>query len=273
LRPEKARTWTLGVDWVPSRVPGLRASASYYNITFRDRITNAQLAGFDITDALRIENELGPQIIQRNPSASLVQSLAATAGYVDFCNPSCPLSTIGAIVDSRQLNLSALKTSGIDLGVSYRTDSSLGKLETGLDGTYIFKFDNQITQNSSFIKLRDTPFNPTDLKLRARVIIQRSGWTFATFCNYVSSYTDNRNGGSVPVSSWTTLDASVGYQFETTKSVLRNTSATLSVVNIANRAPPFVIGNFPGLNGAINYDGANANVLGRIIGLNITKAL
>src|SRR3546814_17036174 len=40
LQPEKATSWTLGADLEPSFLPGLRASFTYYNLTYRDRITS-----------------------------------------------------------------------------------------------------------------------------------------------------------------------------------------------------------------------------------------
>lgn len=38
LKPEKATTWTLGVDCNPAKVPGLRASATYFAVAYRDAI-------------------------------------------------------------------------------------------------------------------------------------------------------------------------------------------------------------------------------------------
>ncbi|MBL4639458.1 MAG: TonB-dependent receptor, partial [Kordiimonadaceae bacterium] len=42
LRPESAETWTVGFDFEPETVPGLRLSASYFNIKVDDRIQRIQ---------------------------------------------------------------------------------------------------------------------------------------------------------------------------------------------------------------------------------------
>src|SRR5690606_12587267 len=40
LRPERATSWTVGMDLRPPSIPGLHASITYYNIDYRDRIAS-----------------------------------------------------------------------------------------------------------------------------------------------------------------------------------------------------------------------------------------
>lgn len=272
LQPEKAKTWTVGVDWTPKELPGLRAAATYYEIRFKNRITDAQLAGFDVFSALQIEDVLGPSIVQRNPSLSAIQQLFANPGYTDFCQPvtTCDPGNIGAIIDVRSQNLSLVKTSGLDLGLSYNWETTLGQFEAGVDGTYIFNFDSRVIPNAPFIKLLNTPYNPVDLKLRGRLVFQRGGWTAAAFVNYVDSYTDIRSGASTPIRSWTTGDASIAYRFGHDEPFLRDVTVTLSVLNITNEPPPRVLNDFAVT--GINFDAANANTLGRFVSLLVSKA-
>ena len=272
LQPEKATTWTLGIDLHPEEVPGLRGTLGYYNIRFKDRIANAQLQGIDVADALRLYNVLGPEIVQFNPPQSLVRALAATPGYSDaFGSGITDLSTIGAIVDSRQHNLSTQKTSGMDFGLSYAADSPLGKLDTGIAGTYILTFKNQFTAASPAISVLNTVYNPVDLKMRAHEILAHGPLGAALFINYVNSYKDNRTGVIVPVASWTTVDASLSYKIGSWHGLLNETSFTLGVINIANRNPPFVAPQYPGAYAGAAFDGANANVLGRYFSLQLSK--
>ena len=56
LKPESAETWSLGLDFAPPSIPGLRLSLGYFNITVKDRIEriesgelNAILAEFFAT--------------------------------------------------------------------------------------------------------------------------------------------------------------------------------------------------------------------------------
>lgn len=272
LVPEEARTWTFGVDLQPHSVPGLRASITYYDVRYEDRIVNPQQS-VEPFDALVREGILGPTIVQRNPSPSLVQQLTTDPVFEDF-RPFTGSSGLGfgAIVDFRLHNLSAVDTSGVDLALAYTTSSALGEVEVGIDGTYILEFDNQFSSTAPPSEILNTPYNPIDLRLRGHATLRRGGFTVALFMNYTDSYTDNRVFvvGTTPrsVGSWTTLDATVGYKFGSNRGFLGDMSAMLGVINLADKDPPFLENRFF----PIHYDGANANILGRFVSLQLAKS-
>jgi iron complex outermembrane receptor protein len=180
------------------------------------------------------------------------------------------LSKIGAIFDSRYQNLSAVTTSGLDLSSLYRAAVVSGTLELGVDGTYILQFDNRVSPKSPATSILNTPYNPIDLRLRGRVSYTRGPISLNGFLNYVNSYTDNRVSPTVSAASWTTTDVSAVYRFINGAEPLRNAIVTLAVVNVANRNPPFLTNQsvYP-----VDYDGANANPLGRFYSLQISKRL
>jgi len=269
LDPEKATTWTLGLEVRPERVPGLSARLSYYDIRFTKRIVNAQSEGVDITDALRLESILGPQIIQRNPPQSLVTTLTDTPAYF---NPfQIDRATIAAIVDSRWLNLAAKNTRGIDFELAHFLDTRLGQVRTGFAGTYILKLENQFTAASPFVSVLNTVYNPVNLKLQAHAALTHGPLTSTLFLNYVNHYKDNRAPTLVPVASWTTVDATFDYNFGDTAGLLDKTSILLGVLNIGNVKPPYAAPQFPGSYGGAAFDGANANVLGRYYSLQVSR--
>ena len=270
LQPERAHTWSVGLDIHPTDVPGLRANLGYFNIRFTDRITNAQAQGIDLTNALNLENILGSQIVQRNPSQALVQALAATPGYADLFGTGINLATIGAIVDSRQLNLSTQRTDGADFSISYDTETAAGRLEAGITGTYLFSFDNQFTAASPTISALDTVYNPVDLKMRGHAALTRGPWSAALFLNYVNSYEDNRAVPTVSVASWTTADVTLRYAPTFAMGPFSNSSVALSVTNLTNRNPPYAAPQYPGSYGGAAFDGANASLLGRFISLQVS---
>jgi iron complex outermembrane recepter protein len=265
LEPEKARTWTLGFDWKPAAIAGLKVDATYYNIYFNDRIASASAAISNIFDALYLESTLGPTIVRRNPSQALIQQLASYPGYVNFLGIS--LTSIGAILDFRTQNLSSVRTDGLDLGISYRADLLAGTVETGVDATYILKFDDKFTPFAPPLDTLNTPYNPIDLRIRARAEYQKGPVSAATFLNYVNSYRNTSFGPDVPVASWTTLDINVGYRFPDDARVVSHSAVMLGVTNVANKQPPFVANP----NG-VNFDGTNANALGRFWFLQVSKA-
>ncbi len=245
-------------------------SLAYYDIRFKERIANAQLQGVDLTNALALESVLGPQIIQRNPSQAQVQALMATPGYADLFGTGIDAASVGVLVDSRSQNLSSQTTRGIDFDLGYSARTSVGLLEAGVSGTRVLRFDNRFTAGSAALAILNTVYNPIDWKVRARALLTRDAFTAALFLNYVDSYHDDRSGASVPVASWTTVDATVGYQWTHEHSLFSQIALTFAVQNIANARPPSVAPQYPGAYDGATFDGANANPLGRYMSLQLS---
>ncbi len=264
LRPEKATTWTAGLDLEPPQLPGLTAKLTYYDIVFKDQIASADGA-ICTCDVFTDAAVLGPTIVNRNPSAALIQQWISQPTYVNFYNVNP--ATIGAIYDARYFNLSTVKTRGLDLRVAYKAAIEGTQFETGVDGTYIFAFDDQFTNTAPVTSFLNTPYNPVDLRLRGREIVTRGPLSVGLYVNFTHAYSDNNATPEVPVASWTTADAIAIYRFGS-DGPLHGLSATFSVINLANRNPPYV-GNQKGFQ--IDYDGANANALGRYFSLLLQK--
>jgi iron complex outermembrane recepter protein len=264
LRAQKATTWSFGLDFQPQEVPALRANANFYHIVFKDRIDNPSSEIVSI-NALASESFLGPNIIQRNPPPALLQGYLANPLLANPLNIN--LSTIGALVDSRVQNLSLVSTSGIDFSVSDEASTPFGQLATGLDATYILKFDNRFSTVSPTVSLLNTPYNPIDLKAKGHVALTHGPMNYALLVNYVNSYKDNRSTVVVPIASWTTVDATIGYQVGANAGIFSDASLMIAVTNIANREPPFVQNEFF----PVRFDGANANALGRFFSIQLSK--
>ncbi len=265
LQPEKARTWTAGLDFTPSSLPGFHGSATYYEIRFTGVITNPQV-NVDLSNVLAQEAVLGPTIIERNPSPATVQQFAASPGFANYFGIN--LASIGAIFDSRLHNLSIERTSGLDLDGAWDTPTRLGNVELGLRATYIFRFDTQFTSNAPAASILNTAYNPVGLRMRARAVIRHGGLALASFVNYTNSYEGGSAVGVGHIASWTTLDATATYMFDFGRGPLADTSVELAVTNLMNRSPPYVPNLvYPG----INFDGANANALGRFVSVQLAK--
>ena len=264
LKPEKARTWTAGLDFTAPAEPDWRTSLTFYDITFTNVVTDPEFS-VDVTNVLVDEAILGPAIIERNPSPTRVQQLAASPGFANLYG--IDLNTIGAIFDSRVHNLSIERTRGLDLDESWATQTALANLELGLNGTYLFRFDTQFTSKAPTVSILNTAYNPVDLRMRARAIIRRGGLTLASFVNFTDSYRTDNTATETHVSSWTTVDATVKYLFPNERGPLADASVLLSATNVFDKAPPLVLNPVFG----INFDGANANALGRFISVQLSK--
>ncbi|HLZ76518.1 TonB-dependent receptor plug domain-containing protein [Phenylobacterium sp.] len=129
LKPETADTYTAGVVWQPSFAPGLNLSADFFDI--------------------KVESFIGGY------GANLIQTQCINTQSPTFCslihrdaNGSLWLSNQGFVQDTT-LNTGSLKTTGVDINASYRTDLSAwglgdnGSISASIVGTWL---DTLITQ-------------------------------------------------------------------------------------------------------------------------------
>jgi outer membrane receptor protein involved in Fe transport len=265
LKPEKATVWTVGLDFKPEDVAGLTAKLTYYDIVFKDEITDAQ-SNVNVLNVFSEESILGPQIVQRNPPYSLIQQLISLPSYENPYNVN-PAS-IGALVDDRSLNLSTVKTRGLDFATDYKTTLLSSSIDTGVDGTYIFAFENQFSSSAPLTSYLNTSYNPTSLRLRGKGIVSLGALSTGLYMNFVNSYKDTNITPNGHVASWATTDAVVSYQFGSSEAPSNGVSVSFAVTNLTNRNPPYM-SNPTGY--GITYDGANANALGRFFSLRLQK--
>lgn len=264
LGPQDAKTWTLGLDYIPANLSGLEFKLTYFDIKITNKIGQASsLNGFlDLANA----SLLGPEIVQLNPSAALVQQLVSQPTYANYYNSVGP-SDVELILNNSYRNLSTYKTRGLDFGLRYKTELAGKLLEAGIDGTYIVDFDNRFTSTAPTVSILNTIYNPTDLRLRASAMITKNALSGGLYLNFVNSYTNKNFIPSTRVASWTTADAVINYELHSKESYFDGISLSLNVINLTGRDPPLARNaGYP-----INYDGANASPLGRFLSFRIAK--
>ena len=264
LKPEKATVWTVGLDFKPDEVAGLSAKLTFYDIAFRDEIGTAR-SSVNPLDLFLDASILGPQIVQRNPPYALIQQLISAPSYVNPFNLS---TTSLAILDNRDLNLSTVKTRGLDFATDYKTNLLNSSIDTGIDGTYIFTYDNQFSSSAPVTSFLNTAYNPTDLRLRGKAVASLGALSAGVYVNFVSAYKDTNMVPNGHVASWTTTDAVVTYQFESAEAKSNGVSVSFAVTNLTNRNPPYIADS---AQYGITYDGVNANALGRFFSLRLQK--
>jgi iron complex outermembrane recepter protein len=130
LKPELSDTYTAGVVWQPTFVPGLNVSLDYYNIKV-DQFIGRIGATLELNQCINTGNPAFCSLVHRDANGSL------------FLDP------VNAFVQDTTLNTGSLSTKGIDVNVAYRTDLSAlglgdnGSLSASLVGTWL---DTLITQ-------------------------------------------------------------------------------------------------------------------------------
>lgn len=257
LRPETATTWSVGADFTPNAVPGLRASLNYFNIDYRGQITGV-LSNLNVLQ----QEAAYAQVITRNPSQAFLQELVNSGRFINGGTAANVLATT-VFVDGRPNNLGVTKTNGIDFDISYnmRTESA-GNFRAALRGTRFLKYDVALTPNAPIVDRVNTIDYP--LKLRARASL---GWdldNFAAnaFVNHANGYTNNQTNPATKVKSYTTVDLAVSYTIDAPE--WHNLKIGLEATNLFDQDPPFV-NIAPSGNGGGGFDPQVSNPIGRII--------
>ena len=265
LQQETAKTWTVGIDLAPMALPGSSFSLTYYSIDYQNRIA---VPAADNPFAILVNASEWAPVITRDPSQAQIAAICNSPDYQGSVS-ACLASAPAAIIDGRLANLASTRTTGVDLQAGDSFSGSWGRVDVGVAGNYVFKFDQAVTAASAPVDIVNTITNPLALRLRGTIEWNREapgmpGPGFTLAVNYTSGY---RNPGSalVPtVSPWTTLDARVVYRTRHDKGWLSGMEFSVTAVNVLNHDPPFV-------DDLYGYDVYNVQALGRVLNADISK--
>lgn len=261
--PEKATTWTAGADIRPAALPGLHASLTWFDIAYRDRITSL---GADYLSFLAARQQY-QGVITDNPAPEVV-----AAYYADrnFANPSgIAAADIRAILDGRTLNLASVGQQGLDFDAGYDLRRGPAAFGAGISGSYLFNIRQRVTSDAPATDVVSTIGNPVNLRLRGRLTAAYGQFSLAGFVNHLAGYANDAVLPAETVSSWTTVDLSLGWDATQPHGPLRGLRLSLSITNLFDRDPPYV--NNPTAFSAAGFDPENASPVGRLVALQVTK--
>lgn len=265
LKEETAKTWTAGFDLAPVFLPGSTFSFTYYSIEYQNRI--AQPAADDPFGILVNENEWAA-VITRNPSPAQVAAICNGPDYVGSVS-GCLASSPAAIIDGRLANLAATRTTGMDVQAGDSFGGSWGRIDLGVTGNYVFKFDQAVTPTSPPVNIVNTITNPLALRLRGTIEWTRAGPGmpgpgFDLAVNHTGGYKNPGSSLMPDVAPWTTVDARWVYRTRPGDGWLSGMEFSVSAVNVLNHDPPFV-------DVIAGYDSYNVQPLGRVVSVDIDK--
>ena len=262
LRPETARSWTIGTDFVVPTVPSLLFSITYFNTTYANRITDTQVT----PDALLHPNLAW--LFTRNATPAQLAAACQQTVFTQGTTQDCLNSSTSIIVDNRLRNIAMLKTNGLDLIGKYTTGNRAGRFDFGLNATYLFRYAQSNTPTSPLANIVSTQNNPINLRARGSAAWERRGFGAAGFINFENSYRDTISVPSRGVAPWTTVDLQLSYQTPVDAlGWLGNTQVALNVQNLFNVNPPFLNNAAVG----IGYDQENADLYGRLVSFEVRK--
>jgi len=257
LQPERAESWTAGLDLEPRAIPGARLSLTYFDIRYRDRIASAS------SDSRNILNrrDLYAPIIEDDPA------LATVTGYFTGPNFSNSLGVapgdVRAIIDLRTRNLSTSTIRGLDFDLGYTRPVGEGSISLSVGGTQLFAIDNQITASAPRDRVVGTLGNPVKLRLRGRAGFTIGALDAGVAVNHVGGYRNLTVTPAERVKSWTTVDLQLGARIGNPEG--RSFRLGLSINNLFDMDPPYA--QFRGPSYALAYDPEQASAVGRTMAL------
>jgi len=239
LKPETAKTWSLGGDIIPAFLPALRISATYYNIDFTDIIGTAFGAFFGGAPAYA--NPENARYFILNPTLAQVNSFGGAGLGVDTWSSLASLySTFGApyaVLDARRYNRGRLKQEGIDFDVSLNQPTEFGSIQARVGGTYTLKRKTSETNNGIYIDQLQNGTGRLNLtsSLGASVgrLTARAQWSRR------GGYPILFNPLQSRVASYNVVDLYFAYDLKNI-AFLKEAQLTLNVDNVFDQDPPFL---------------------------------
>lgn len=279
LAPQESESYSLGLDFEPPSVPGLKMGLGYFDVDYTNKIATPP------ADSLLLLGNPAAygSLFIRDPTAAQVEAVIAHgltgqgffAYNADFSpNTSFTPDQVDVILDSRRQNLSKVATRGIDFNLRYdRSLAKRGAVYFDLNAAYLFERPERVTATSASLDTVNTIFYPTATRLRGGMGWRGHLWSVNGFLNYTGSYDDNRFVPAARIGSFTTVDANVSYRFAQASGPLSGISVSLCAQNVFNRDPPAtrVVLDFVGSSFDMGFDPTNASPLGRLLSLELVK--
>jgi iron complex outermembrane receptor protein len=271
---QEGETYSAGFDVTPTALPGLRFSATWWNVKYLGAITAPQAA-------FAISSPDLASLLQLFPGGVPAATIAAVTSGLPQASPLAPTSYF--IYSFQQRNAFNLTAEGIDAEIAYRFETGVGSFNLGLAASHKLKMEQQFgTGGETFSVLNtigiNTTFPSNETAARASLGWRRNALSVDAFVNYAGSYLNwngsapfpvIRNaafspvGGGQNVDSYSTVDLHVGYNFAN-EGALSGTSLFLDATNVTDEEPPFV-------NAPLGFDGFNANPIGRVVTVGVGK--
>lgn len=261
LSPEKAKSWTVGLDLTPASLAGLTASLTGFRTIFSGRISNPVQRNF--SNAL-LDPSLAPFVQRVNPAGNaqdraFVEALLARTGATN----AYPIETIFAVVDNRYVNTGRVDVAGGDFDLNYAFRHGADRFNIDLSATYLARWREQVTPASPAIDQRNVAGKPVDLRGRLTLGWIRGAFDSQIGLNHVDAYHDE---AGKRIGAWNTLDMRIAFKPQAEAGAAAGLSISLVAQNLFDRHPPF----YDSTAGA-GYDAANADATGRFVALEISK--
>ncbi|NGM49376.1 TonB-dependent receptor [Caulobacter sp. 602-2] len=262
LKPETAKSAAVTLDLAPAAWGGLKTSLTVYETRFENRI--GQPGRENLLTVLSAP-EFAPFRAFVSPAANsadyaLIQSMIDAPN--SYAQGVFPTAAYGAIVDARWVNTGEVLVRGVDVAGQYATRIGEDPLVFSGSASWLVDYKRKVTPTSRAVDLAGQVGSPADLRLRASAAWTHRALTTTLSLNHVG---DLRDTAGKRVAPWTTADLNLTYAAQGGR--LAGLTVGLNLANLTDEDPPFYDSAL-----GIGYDATNANPIGRVVSLQLTKA-
>ena len=287
LGPEKATNWSIGLDLEPPIVPGLRLSASYWEIHFKNQIaTPGTSTNAVFQNAYGVPGNLSQICVTPTGASTGLCTSTAIANFLTQGNGGdAALAAINAagytltlLLDQRVTNLSSSSLAGIDVSASYSRPTGFGSIDARINASIPTRQESQVSiiRPITDTLLTGTPDFRMTASLGATVGQFRAQATWRYSASYVAAdwlclvdsttacpATPTRRPDQVRVGQFDTVDLLFRYSFKSDNWAMKDLDLTLNINNLFNSHPPFSYTQTGGVVGG--------QTLGRLVEFGISK--
>jgi len=265
LKPERARTWSVGLDLHPRALGGARLQISYFDVDYRDRIV---VPITFLNQALSSSLYAG-QVVN-GPSESAQQAvIAAASTFSNFTGRAYDPAAVVAIIDNANRNAGRQHARGIDILAD--DTIALGpdqRLRLAVNASYL-ESDQQLSAAQPVTQLAGAIFNPPHWRGTATVTWSLKDLTVTGAVYRIGGVSDVRQQPVVGVHGMTTVDLTIGYDLAKSWGALGGTRITGSAQNLFNAKPDTIMID---AGYEAPYDSTNYSPLGRLLSIGISKS-
>lgn len=265
LGPETAESWTFGVELEPKAMPGLRVSLTGFETVFDNRIDRPLVSA--PRSSILTDPTLAPFVQRISPTTNaadlaLITSLINSPLY-QTSQGIFPATAFGAITQSGFVNTAGLTVRGFDATGSYRRGLLGGELTLTGNASWLLDYRRATTPTSPYQEFVGRVGFPAKFRSRAAFDWTRDAFGGGLAWNHVSGSRDNLGAR---IDGQNTFDLQARWH-GADRGWTKGVTATLSVRNLFNAAPPFYDNPL-----GFGFDATNADVIGRFVALQLTRS-
>ena len=286
LQPQKATTWSMGLDFKPPFVSGLEMGMTYYNVDFVGLISNApiNLSIFYTlySDKVVTWNGNGGTGGTTPNNAAMQAYWNQLAGpgntngvaLADFntANGLSPFNgnfdNVYAVMDGRTTNLGRVQTSGIDFYARYRHATGFGAIYVDVQGSKILTYKNGGTTGSADTWGFDANSINNTFRVNATVGADIGNLKAQGTWNHVDGFRmfpGNANLQQNKAGTFDVFNLFFQYKVPGESTIAKDLVLSLNIDNVFNTDPPIYRGISNSNNGATGW------TLGRVVKIGLSK--